>query len=75
MTLVVAQKKGGVIAAVSDAGVMEHGERLSPAKCIPKICILTPDLAVAFAGNPDLAKHYINKYQKTRTTRQPQTTS
>ena len=55
MTLVVAQKKGVTISAVSDTGTTEHGVQLAAEKHIPKICILAPDLAVAFAGSSDLA--------------------
>ena len=60
MTLVFAQKKGNVTAIVSDTGITKFTKRLSPERCTPKICILTPDLAVAFAGDPDLAKRSIN---------------
>ena len=59
MTLVVAQRVGSLIAVVSDTGVMKHGERLPFEQGIPKIGILTRDLAVAFAGDPDLAKLHI----------------
>ncbi|MGB8278171.1 MAG: hypothetical protein WCF20_09635 [Methylovirgula sp.] len=55
MTLVFAQKKKTIISAVSDTGITEHGAQLQPEKNIPKICILTPDLAVGFAGSSELA--------------------
>jgi hypothetical protein len=59
LTLVVAQQKGRIISAVSDTGVMEHGVPLPPAQQIPKLCVLSPDVAVGFAGNPDLARRAI----------------
>jgi hypothetical protein len=69
MTLVVAQQKGTTIAVVSDTGVSEHGMRLPPAKQVPKICIINPNLAnpnlaVAFAGNPDLATQSLLSFPK-----------
>jgi 20S proteasome alpha/beta subunit len=54
MTLVVAQRKKGIISAVSDTGITEHDAPLSLEKNVPKICIITPDLAVGFAGSPEL---------------------
>src|SRR5258708_8198483 len=62
MSLVVAQQKGSVIAIVSDTGVIEHGKRLPPEKQIPKIAIVNPELAIAFAGSPDLAKRHIDSF-------------
>lgn len=64
MTLVVARKSGSVISVVSDTGVTEHDVRLPPERCIPKMAILTPDLAVAFAGNPQLATRAINAFPR-----------
>jgi hypothetical protein len=55
MTLVIAQKKGAIISAVSDTGVTENGLPLPPERGLPKIAIHSPDLAVGFAGNPELA--------------------
>lgn len=55
MTLVVAQRKKAIISAVSDTGITEHGIQLPPERHIPKICILTRELAVGFAGSPELA--------------------
>ncbi len=62
MTLVVACLKNGIIAAVSDTGVTEHDQALSPERQIPKICIVTPDLAVAFAGASELAIRYLENF-------------
>jgi hypothetical protein len=62
MSLILAQQKRKVIAAVSDTGITEHGKQLPRARHIPKICIVHPDLAVAFAGNPDLAKRYLHGF-------------
>ena len=55
MTLVVAQKKGAILSVVSDTGVSQNGARLPPDKHMPKICVLSPDFAVGFAGSPELA--------------------
>jgi hypothetical protein len=41
---------------------LEHGKQFPPEKQVPKICILTPDLTVAFAGNPDLSERYLNDF-------------
>src|SRR5690242_3021118 len=65
MTLVVAKQKGHIIAVVSDTGITKQGARLGPESLLPKICILTPDIAVAFAGEPDLAVRYLNAFPRT----------
>jgi len=51
---------------VSDTGIVEHGAQLPPSKQLPKICILHPDLAVGFAGSPDLAVRYLRAFPKAR---------
>lgn len=68
MTLVVSKLKGAVIGAVSDTGVVEHAVRLGPDKQLPKICILNPDLAVGFAGSPDLALRYLEQFPRSKPT-------
>jgi hypothetical protein len=55
MTLVVAQKKGTIISAVSDTGVSQNDMPLDRRSHLPKIAIVSRDLAVAFAGSPELA--------------------
>lgn len=65
MTLVVAKQRGDIIAVVSDTGIAKQGARLGPENQLPKICILTPDIAVAFAGEPDLAVRYLNAFPRT----------
>ena len=62
MTLVVVQQKGAVISAVSDTGVIEHNQKRPFNQQVPKICILAPDLAVGFAGQPDLSLSYLQQY-------------
>jgi hypothetical protein len=62
MTLIVAQQKNGVIAVVSDTGITEHERSLGYDRQIPKICIVTPDLAVAFAGSSDLGIRYLENF-------------
>jgi hypothetical protein len=62
MTLVVASRKRSVIAAVSDTGIVEHGRRLPPEQRLPKICILDRNLAVGFAGSPELAVRYLREF-------------
>jgi hypothetical protein len=54
MTLVVARQSGNTIVLVSDTGITNLGERVSRDKFIPKITIIHPDIAVGFAGDPDL---------------------
>jgi hypothetical protein len=54
MTLVVSRKIGNTIALVSDTGISHLGQRVSRDKFIPKITIIHPDIAVGFAGDPDL---------------------
>ena len=66
MTLVVGRQKGSVISIVSDTGVTEHGVKLGPQHHLPKICVITHDLAIAFAGSSDLAKRYINEFPRER---------
>ena len=51
MTLVVARLKDGVISAVSDTGISFNEKVFRPEQQIPKLCILSPDLAVGFAGD------------------------
>lgn len=65
MTLVVARQKGSIIAVVADTGISKQGVNLGPEQQLPKICILTPDIAVAFAGEPDLAVRYLNAFPRT----------
>jgi len=63
MTLVVVQKKGSIISAVSDTGITgPGGVPLGLEKHIPKLCILTPNLAVGFAGSPESALDAIAKF-------------
>jgi hypothetical protein len=64
MTLVVAKKKGDVLSLVSDTGISLNGQQLGPDKQIPKICILNDNLAVGFAGSPELAKEAIEATPK-----------
>jgi hypothetical protein len=54
VTLVVAKRKGDVLALVSDTGVSLSGTQLGPEHHLPKICILNGKLAVGFAGSPEL---------------------
>ncbi len=54
MTLVVAQLVKGVIAAVSDTGITEHKVIPLPAeRYVAKLCVLSSDTAIGFAGDPD----------------------
>jgi hypothetical protein len=62
MSLVVARMNGSVIAVVGDTGITAHDMPLPAAKWRPKIAILSPDLAVAFAGDPDLAASAIDSF-------------
>jgi hypothetical protein len=55
MTLVVVQKKGTILNAVSDTGISQNGMPLPPDQHQPKLCVLSPSLAVGFAGSPELA--------------------
>jgi len=55
MTLVAARVREGVISAVSEAGVTRNAETFGPVRGVPKLCILSPDLAVGFAGGIDNA--------------------
>jgi hypothetical protein len=63
MTLVVAQQKGRIIAAVCDTGIFEHDVRLAIEQQLPKICVLSSDIAVGFSGSPDLALRHINRFE------------
>lgn len=62
MSLVVGQEKGGIVALVSDTGVVEHGVQLPPKQCRPKICLCGPDIAVGFAGSPELAAKALQRF-------------
>lgn len=54
MTLVAAQLVKGVIAAVSDTGITEHKVIPLPAeRYVAKLCVLSSDTAIGFAGDPD----------------------
>ena len=55
MTLVVAKKKGSILALVSDTGIELQGQQLAVNQHLPKIAILNKQLAVAFAGSSELA--------------------
>ena len=66
LTLVIAHQKGGIIALVSDTGVIEHCVALGPDRQVPKICIINRDLAIGFAGDPDLANKYLRCLAKER---------
>lgn len=55
MTLVVAKKKGNIVAMVCDTGIELHGQRLAINQHLPKLAILNKQLAVAFAGSSELA--------------------
>ncbi len=66
MSLVVARKIGSVIAAVGDTGISAHGMPLPAENGRPKITILNADLAVAFAGDPDLASRVIDDFDGCR---------
>src|SRR5262245_161064 len=61
MSLVVAHQKAGVIAAVADTGIMQNDAPLGWDSHRPKISIVRPDLAVGFAGDPDLAARIITE--------------
>lgn len=47
---------------MSDTGIVEREIRLPAARQIPKTCILSPDLAVAFSGSIDLAIRYLRDF-------------
>jgi hypothetical protein len=64
MTLVVVRQRRDIISAVCDTGIIEHGMQLSADKHVPKLCILTPHIAIAFAGNPDLALKYLSNFSE-----------
>src|SRR3978361_1454285 len=55
MTLVAARLQDGIISAVSDTAISFKEEHYKPEKQVPKLCILSPDLAVGFAGEPTVA--------------------
>jgi hypothetical protein len=65
MTLVVAQLNDGVISAVSDTGITKHDAPLGPDHAIPKLCILSPDLAVGFSGDRDLGIRALEMFPPT----------
>lgn len=62
MSLVVGQEKGGIVALVSDTGVVEHDVQLPPQQHCPKICVCGPDVAVGFAGSPELAAAALRRF-------------
>jgi hypothetical protein len=62
LTLVVAQQKGTVIAAVCDTGITRAGMQLGPREQQPKVCILSKNIALGFSGSPDLAATQIGNF-------------
>ena len=64
MILVVAQKKGHIISAVSDTGVCQNDTPLPPEGHLPKISVISPDLAIGFAGSPELALEAISTFNR-----------
>jgi hypothetical protein len=62
MTLVIARLKDGIISAVSDTAVTFNEEAYRPERQVPKLCILSPDLAVGFAGIVESAVEALNEF-------------
>lgn len=64
VTLIVAQLKGSVISAVSDTGTTLNRSRLPKREEIAKICVLSPDAAVAFSGDVHYGRQGVAELRK-----------